>query len=109
MKHYNMENSQYQELKNELKDVVVELKTIKTALVGNDYGGDEGLIRGHKKMFTDIYGTPEERANSILTRMSSIEDKHKAHVEFVSGRILWVTGVCVGGSAVLGFIFHFIK
>lgn len=95
----------YTNLKTEITELRGEIKDIKDALIGEDYQGEDGLIRASKKMVIDIYGTPEERANCLITRMSKIEDAHKEHVNYVKGKILWVTGIWIGISITIGVIF----
>lgn len=87
------------------------VEEIRTALLGNAMEGRKGIIHFHDKMAEDLYGVGsdgepiEGKSNTLMSRMSNMEDRQKKAWWVFSGIVLAITAAKVGISAIIDKIF----
>jgi hypothetical protein len=85
-----------------------DVTEIKEALLGNALKGKLGVLHHHNQMYADLYGiaahgekSDSSVHNSILSRMSQVEDNQK--------KLVWMgAGIGAGAATVWAVILKFI-
>jgi hypothetical protein len=92
-----MEQAQFEELKAGQAEVLKKVRELEMILAGDGLKGETGVMGYQKRMLEDLYGTPQERKDSILHRVSELEDGDK--------RRKWITtGMAIGAGGSAGGI-----
>ena len=96
----------------EFKYLAASVEEIKCALIGDPMKGKPGFIAGHHKLMRDLYGVDENgdsveghEKNTILARVSNVEDKQKKVIWVFTGIVAAVTAAKIGVSAFLDKVF----
>lgn len=89
------------------QNLVDDVKVIKDALVGDPLTGRVGIVPQHNQMMEDVYGKDphgveiESKKNTLLLRVSDLEDKHKMIKWVVTGAIALALMIKFGISALI--------
>lgn len=85
---------------------------IEAALLGDAMQGRKGIIHFHDQMAEDLYGVGpdgkpiEGKSNTLLNRMSDMEDKQKKAIWIFGTIIAIITAIKVGWAALVEKIFE---
>lgn len=89
------------------QNLVDDVKVIKDALVGDPLTGRVGIVPQHNQMMEDVYGKNphgneiESKKNTLLLRVSKLEDKHKMIKWVVTGMLALGLAIKFGISALI--------
>lgn len=87
------------------------VEEIRAALLGDAMNGRRGIIHYHDQMAEDLYGVDshgkpiEGKHNTVLLRLSEVEDKQKKAIWIFSGIAVAIVSAKAGISAFLERIF----
>lgn len=89
-----------------------DVKEIRSALLGDAFTGRKGIIHFHDLLTQDVYGVGsdgrpiEGKSNTLLSRISALEDNQKKAIWIFSGLLLAFTAAKVGLTALIDRIFN---
>lgn len=107
--YYNMtpDNPAFIALADDLKTAKADIKAIKDAMVGDELSGRVGIVPWHNRMKEDLYGVDthgneiESKKNTLLLRVSDIEDTQKKAKWWFSGIVTLALAIKFGISALI--------
>lgn len=95
----------------EVRKLIKDVGEIKAALLGDALTGKLGLMNNHDKIMLDMYGIDptgaevRSKKNTLLKRLSSVEDFQKKFIWVVGGIIFVLTASRLGFGAVIDLIY----
>ena len=99
-----MDSDQLKILTDSFDKLTKKVEDLTDAIAGDGMAGKPGIATNQIRLMTDIYGLPDDRENSVLHRLSTLEDSKKEAIWKWAGAKFVIVAACGAASAVGTFL-----